>query len=61
MWIPPLIGFLAGGIFLRCLDLVLPHPGHPMKDAEVIHTSWRRSVLLVWITSKIFPRAWLSE
>jgi zinc transporter, ZIP family len=25
MWIPPLIGFLAGGIFLRCLDLVLPH------------------------------------
>jgi ZIP family zinc transporter len=30
MWIPPLIGFLAGGIFLRALDLVLPHlhPGH---------------------------------
>jgi zinc transporter, ZIP family len=49
MWVPPLIGFLAGGIFLRGLDLVLPHlhPGHPMKDAEGIHTSWRRSVLLV--------------
>jgi zinc transporter, ZIP family len=49
MWIPPLIGFLAGGIFLRCLDLVLPHlhPGHPMQDAEGIETSWRRSVLLV--------------
>src|SRR5215218_5583398 len=49
MWVPPLVGFLAGGIFLRCLDLILPHlhPGHPMKDAEGIHTSWRRSVLLV--------------
>src|SRR5918993_3943373 len=49
MWVPPLIGFLAGGIFLRGLDLVLPHlhPGHQIKDAEGIHTSWRRSVLLV--------------
>ena len=49
MWVPPLIGFLAGGIFLRALDLVLPHlhPGHKMKDAEGPHTSWRRSVLLV--------------
>jgi ZIP family zinc transporter len=30
MWVPPLIGFLAGGVFLRALDLVLPHlhPGH---------------------------------
>jgi ZIP family zinc transporter len=48
-WIPPLLGFLAGGIFLRCLDLVLPHlhPEHKMEDAEGIHTSWRRSVLLV--------------
>jgi zinc transporter, ZIP family len=47
MWIPPLIGFLAGGIFLRALDLVLPHlhPGH--KKAEGMPTSWRRSVLLV--------------
>jgi zinc transporter, ZIP family len=49
MWVPPLIGFLAGGIFLRALDLVLPHlhPGHKMADAEGIPTSWRRSVLLV--------------
>ena len=47
-WVPPLIGFLAGGIFLRLLDRVLPHlhPGHPISDAEGIHTSWRRSVLL---------------
>lgn len=49
MWVPPLIGFLAGGIFLRLLDFVLPHlhPGSPMSDAEGIETSWRRSVLLV--------------
>ncbi len=48
-WVPPLMGFLAGGIFLRLLDRVLPHlhPGHPTSDAEGIHTSWRRSVLLV--------------
>ena len=36
MWVPPMIGFLAGGIFLRALDLVLPHlhPGHKMKTPK---------------------------
>src|SRR5215207_6641606 len=40
MWVPPLIGFLAGGIFLRLLDCVLPHldaaggcGGHPHELA----------------------------
>jgi ZIP family zinc transporter len=49
MWVPPLIGVLAGGIFLRLLDRVLPHlhPWMPLADAEGIHTSWRRSVLLI--------------
>jgi len=49
VWVPPVIGFLAGGVFLRLLDLVLPHlhPGMKMSEAEGIHTSWRRSVLLV--------------
>jgi ZIP family zinc transporter len=49
LWVPPVIGFLAGGIFLRLLDRVLPHlhPGMKMSEAEGIHTSWRRSVLLV--------------
>jgi zinc transporter, ZIP family len=49
MWVPPVIGFLAGGVFLRLLDRVLPHlhPGMKMYEAEGIHTSWRRSVLLV--------------
>jgi zinc transporter, ZIP family len=49
LWVPPLVGFMAGGIFLRLLDRVLPHlhPGMKMSEAEGIHTSWRRSVLLV--------------
>ncbi len=48
-WIPPLVGFLLGGIFLRGLDLVLPHlhPGDPVSKAEGVKTSWQRSVLLV--------------
>jgi zinc transporter, ZIP family len=49
LWVPPLVGFMAGGIFLRLLDRVLPHlhPGMKLSEAEGIHTSWRRSVLLV--------------
>ena len=49
VWVPPVIGFLAGGFFLRALDRVLPHlhPGMKMSEAEGPHTTWRRSVLLV--------------
>src|ERR671910_294652 len=48
-WIPAVVGFLGGGIFLRGLDRVLPHlhPRSPMREAEGIKTSWQRSVLLV--------------
>ncbi|MDN5697108.1 MAG: ZIP family metal transporter [Rubrobacter sp.] len=48
-WLPPLIGFLAGGVFLRLLDRILPHlhPGLSMSEAEGVQSSWRRSVLLV--------------
>jgi ZIP family zinc transporter len=48
-WVAPVIGFLAGGVFLRLLDRLLPHlhPGMKISEAEGIHTSWRRSVLLV--------------
>ena len=48
-WIPPLIGFLSGGIFLWCADKLIPHlhPGFPEKEAEGIKTGWQRSVLLV--------------
>lgn len=48
-WFPPVVGFLAGGICLRGIDLVLPHlhTGAPMEDAEGIKTTWHRSILLV--------------
>ncbi len=48
-WVPAAVGFLLGGIFLRSIDLILPHlhPGMELSEAEGIHTSWRRSVLLV--------------
>jgi ZIP family zinc transporter len=48
-WLPPLIGFLSGGIFLWSVDKILPHvhPGFPANEAEGVKTSWQRSVLLV--------------
>jgi ZIP family zinc transporter len=48
-WVPAVVGFLLGGIFLRGVDLVLPHLhlGYPTSEAEGIKTSWHRSVLLV--------------
>jgi ZIP family zinc transporter len=48
-WIPPTIGFLLGGAFLRIADALLPHlhPGARRKEAEGIPTSWRRATLLV--------------
>jgi ZIP family zinc transporter len=49
IWIPPLVGFLAGGVFLRLMDLVLPHLhiGDPIDKAEGLHTQWKKSILLV--------------
>ncbi|MFH0946862.1 MAG: ZIP family metal transporter [Planctomycetota bacterium] len=48
-WMPALVGFLLGGLFLYGVDKILPHlhPGLAVEEAEGIHTSWRRSVLLV--------------
>lgn len=48
-WQTAVIGFMGGGIFLFLTDKVLPHlhPGLKTEQAEGIHTSWRRSVLLV--------------
>jgi ZIP family zinc transporter len=48
-WVPAAVGFLAGGIFIRLIDMVLPHLhlGFPIEEAEGIKTSWRRSILLV--------------
>lgn len=48
-WIPPVIGFLLGGLFLYVIDKILPHlhPGFDASETEGIKTSWQRSVLLV--------------
>lgn len=48
-WIPPVIGFLLGGLCLYIIDKILPHlhMDLPMKEAEGIKTAWRRTTLLV--------------
>jgi ZIP family zinc transporter len=57
-WMPAVIGFLTGGIFLWSVDKVLPHLhiGLRTDQAEGLKTQWRRSVLLVLaITLHNFP------
>jgi ZIP family zinc transporter len=57
-WVPAAVGFLLGGLFLRGIDMVLPHLhlGAPMEEAEGIPTTWRRVVLLILaITLHNFP------
>ena len=48
-WVPAVIGFLVGGLFLPVCDHYLPHLhiGLPKNEAEGIPTNWRRSTLLV--------------
>jgi len=48
-WFPALTGFMLGGIFLACIDKLLPHlhPGFEDARSEGPKTSWSRSVLLV--------------
>jgi ZIP family zinc transporter len=48
-WVPAVVGFLGGGLFLWGIDKVLPHLhlGFPTSEAEGIKTSWHRSTLLV--------------
>lgn len=48
-WVPAVVGFLCGGIFLWSLDKVLPHLhlGFPTSEAEGVKTGWHRSTLLV--------------
>jgi ZIP family zinc transporter len=48
-WFPPLVGFLAGGLFLFLIDKILPHlhMGLSKDKAEGIKTEWRKSILLV--------------
>ncbi len=46
-WVPALVGFISGGLFLAVIDKVLPHLHPGLKQAEGIKTKWQRSVLLV--------------
>ncbi|MCI5144680.1 MAG: ZIP family metal transporter [Candidatus Electrothrix sp. AR3] len=48
-WLTAVIGFMAGGIFMRLSDMFLPHlhPGLGMEKKEGIKTSLQRSTLLV--------------
>lgn len=48
-WVPALIGFLSGGLFLFIIDKILPHLHMSLRrdQAEGIKTSWQRSILLV--------------
>ena len=48
-WVPALIGFLSGGVFLLIIDKIIPHlhMGLKVNQAEGIKTSWQRSILLV--------------
>ncbi|MBN1319874.1 MAG: ZIP family metal transporter [Thermoleophilia bacterium] len=47
-WMPALVGFLLGGLFLFAIDRVLPHvhPGLSSDHAEGLKTSWSRGTLL---------------
>lgn len=48
-WLPAVVGFILGGVFLWGIDKILPHlhVGFPIEEAEGIKTKWQRSVLLV--------------
>ncbi len=48
-WMPAVVGFMLGGLFLLGIDKILPHLhlGYDLKDAEGLHTQLQRSILLV--------------
>ncbi|MFN8429910.1 MAG: ZIP family metal transporter [Spirosomataceae bacterium] len=48
-WIPAVVGFLSGGLFLYIFDKTLPHLhlDRKLEQAEGVKTSLHRSVLLV--------------
>ncbi len=48
-WVPAVVGFLLGGIFLRIADKILPHLHlwEDIKNAEGRKTSLHKSILLV--------------
>lgn len=56
--LPAITGFLLGGLFLRGIDLVLPHlhVGHDLKDREGLKSPWGKSTLMfLAVTLHNFP------
>jgi ZIP family zinc transporter len=49
VWVPAVVGFLLGGLFLRGVDRIVPHLhlNKPREEAEGIETTWRRTTLLI--------------
>ena len=46
-WIPAAGGFVLGGLFLLLLDHLLPHLHVESQKPEGLHSSWKRTTLLV--------------
>ena len=46
-WVPAVVGFLVGGVFLRLVDIALPHLHVYAEDPEGRRSHWKRSILLV--------------
>lgn len=48
-FVPAAVGFVLGAVFLRLVDIFLPHLHihAPMEEAEGVKTNWNRSILLV--------------
>jgi ZIP family zinc transporter len=58
VWLPAVTGFLLGAIFLRSIDMLLPHLHleASIEDAEGLKTGWERTILLILaITLHNFP------
>ncbi len=56
--LPAITGFLLGGLFLRGIDLILPHlhVGHDLKDREGLRSPWGKSTLMfLAVTLHNFP------
>lgn len=47
-WIPPTIGFIAGGLFLLLVDNLLPHLHFDQDKPEGLKSSFKRTTMLVF-------------
>jgi ZIP family zinc transporter len=57
-WVPAVVGFLLGGLFLRLMDYVVPHLhiGAPTSEREGPRTKMKRSSLMIFaVTLHNFP------